>query len=117
MSESLDLAAVAEFLRRFAAERDWDQFHTPKNLAMALSGEAGELLEIFQWLTPEQSAALGEDSARRRAVEDELSDVLQYVVRMADVLGVNLTEAVWHKLRENEERYPAGEVKGSAEKR
>ena len=117
MSEPLDLEAVAEFLRRFAAERDWDQFHTPKNLAMALAGEAGELLEIFQWLTPEQSAAVGGDPARRRAVEDELADVLQYVVRMADVLGIDLAEAVWRKLRENEERYPAGEVKGSAEKR
>jgi len=117
MSKPLDLAAVAEFLRGFAAERDWDQFHTPKNLAMALAGEAGELLEIFQWLTPEESASVAGDPARRRAVEDELADVLQYVVRMADVLGIDLTEAVWRKLRENAERYPAGEVRGSAEKR
>ncbi|MBN1834388.1 MAG: nucleotide pyrophosphohydrolase [Spirochaetales bacterium] len=117
MSEPLDLAAVAEFLRGFAAERDWDQFHTPKNLAMAVAGEAGELLEIFQWLTPEESASVAGDPAQRRAVEDELADVLQYVVRMADLLGINLTEAVWRKLRENAERYPASEVRGSAGKR
>lgn len=117
MSEPLDLEEVAQFLRRFAAERDWDQFHTPKNLAMALAGEAGELVEIFQWLTPEESATVGEDPARRRAVEDELADVLQYVVRLADVLGIDLAEAVWRKLRENAERYPASEVRGSAEKR
>lgn len=117
MSKPLDLEKATEFLRHFAAERDWDQFHTPKNLAMALVGEAGELVEIFQWLTPEESVAIGSDAARRRAVEDELADVLQYVVRMADVLGIDLAEAVWRKLRENTERYPAGEVKGSADKR
>jgi NTP pyrophosphatase (non-canonical NTP hydrolase) len=117
VSEPLDLEEVAQFLRRFAAERDWDQFHTPKNLAMALAGEAGELLEIFQWLTPQESATVGKDPARLRAVEDELADVLQYVVRLADVLEIDLSEAVWWKLRENEQRYPAGEVKGSAAKR
>ena len=117
MSKPLDLEEVAEFLRRFAAERDWDQFHTPKNLAMALAGEVGELVEVFQWLTPEQSAAADTDPVRVRAVEDELADVLQYVVRIADVLGIDLAEAVWRKLRENEQRYPAGEVKGSAGKR
>lgn len=117
MSEPLELEKVRDFLRRFAAERDWEQFHTPKNLAMALAGEAGELLEIFQWLTPEESARVMEDAGRARAVGDELADVLQYVVRLADVLGVDLSEPVWRKLRENEQRYPAGEVRGSAEKR
>jgi dCTP diphosphatase len=117
MSEPLDLEEVREFLRRFAADRDWEQFHTPKNLAMALAGEAGELLEIFQWLTPDQSVAVGSDPARARAVADELADILQYVVRIADVLGIDLGEAVWRKLHENEQRYPASEVKGSAEKR
>ena len=117
MSESLDLEKVRDYLRDFAAERDWDQFHTPKNLAMALAGEAGELLEIFQWLTPEESGPVMEDQARAQAVGDELTDVLQYVVRLADVLGVDLSEAVWRKLQDNERRYPAGEVRGSAEKR
>ena len=117
MSEPLDLEKVRDYLRDFAAERDWDQFHTPKNLAMALAGEAGELLEIFQWLTPEESARVMEDQTRAQAVGDELTDVLQYAVRLADVLGVDLSEVVWRKLRDNERRYPAGEVRGSAEKR
>jgi dCTP diphosphatase len=115
MSESLDLNEVASFLRGFAAERDWDQFHTPKNLSMALAGEAGELLEIFQWLTPEQSSDL-DDTIRQHAGE-ELVDILQYVVRIADLLDVDLNEAFWTKFEKNSKRYPADEVKGSAEKR
>jgi NTP pyrophosphatase (non-canonical NTP hydrolase) len=114
MSE-LDLAEVREYLRRFASERDWEQFHTPKNLAMALAGEAGELLEVFQWLTPEQSTALTDE--QRHAVADEVADVLQYVIRLADVAGIELAREVWRKLRENEARYAVGEVRGSAEKR
>lgn len=117
LSEPLDLEEVRQFLRRFAAERDWEQFHTPKNLAMALAGEAGELLEIFQWLTVEESAKIMDDGERAQAVADELADVLQYVVRLADVLGVDLSEALWRKLRSNEARYPADEVQGSAVKR
>ena len=114
MAEPLDIEEVAAFLRRFADERDWNQFHTPKNLAMALAGEAGELLEVFQWLTPEESSDL--DSERRRAAEDELADVLQYLVRIADVLGIDLVEALWRKLAANEQRYVAVEVRGSHEK-
>lgn len=113
----LDLAEVREFLRRFAEERDWEQFHTPKNLAMAMAGEVGELLEIFQWLTPEESAAVASEPERVGAVADELIDILQYVVRMADNFGIDLNEAFWRKFRENAERYPADEVQGSAEKR
>ena len=111
----LDLGEVREFLRKFAAERDWDQFHTPKNLAMALAGEAGELLEIFQWLTPEQSRSLSD--AQRHALADEVADVLQYVVRLADVAGVDLNFEVWRKLRENEARYPTDQVRSSAAKK
>lgn len=114
MSE-LDLGELREYLHRFAADRDWEQFHSPKNLAMALAAEAGELLEVFQWLTPDESAALTDD--QRRAAADEIADVLQYLVRLADVLGVDLGVEVWRKLRENEERYEAGEVRGSAGKR
>jgi dCTP diphosphatase len=117
MSEPLDLEKVRDYLRSFAAERNWDQFHTPKNLAMALAGEAGELLEIFQWLTPEESARVMEDPARAQAVRNELADILQYVVRLADVAGIDLQDAVWEKLRANAVRYPADRVRGSAEKR
>ena len=112
-----DIAEIRVFLRRFAAERDWEQFHTPKNLVMAMAGEVGELVEIFQWLTAEESARVGEDPDRSRAVADELVDVLQYVIRLADVLDIDLDEAVRRKFAENAGRYPADEVRGSAEKR
>ena len=99
----LDLDEVRDFLRRFAADRDWEQYHTPKNLAMALAAEAGELLEVFQWLTPEESGDLTEE--QRRALADEMADVLQYLVRLSDLLEVELTDELWRKLRENEERF------------
>ena len=115
MSEPLDLNEVAEFLRGFAVERDWEQFHTPKNLSMALAGEAGELLEIFQWLTPDQSDDLDQGSLHH--VGEELVDILQYVVRIADLLNIDLNEAFWAKFEKNSTRYPVDEVRGSAEKR
>lgn len=115
MTEPLDLDEVAAFLRDFAAERDWEQFHTPKNLSMALAGEAGELVEIFQWLTPEQSASLSDDASAH--VGEELVDILQYVIRIADILGVDLADAFQAKFERNAARYPANEVRGSAEKR
>ena len=115
MNGSLDLTEVAAYVRAFAAERDWDQFHTPKNLSMALAGEAGELLEIFQWLTPERSANL--DDQTRQHVGEELVDILQYAVRIADLLDVDLNEAFWAKVYKNTERYPADQVRGRTEKR
>ena len=112
----LDIAEVQRSLRDFARAREWEQFHTPKNLAMALSGEAGELCEIFQWLTPDESWQVMEDERAAQAVRDELADVLVYVLRIADVLSVDLGEAVWAKLRQNEAKYPADRVRGSAAK-
>ena len=99
----LDLDEVRDFLRRFAADRDWEQYHTPKNLAMALAAEAGELLEVFQWLTPKESGELTDE--QRRAVADEVADVLQYLVRLADVASIELADELWRKLRDNEERF------------
>ena len=101
-------------LREFARERDWGQFHTPKNLAMALAGEVGELLEIFQWLTPEQAQAVME-STRADDVEDELADVVIYLVRLADVLDIDLIDAARAKLDRNQGRFPPGEVRGRAD--
>lgn len=117
MSASLvDAANLRQILKEFSALRDWDQFHSPKNLAIALSIEAAELLEPFQWLTPEQSSAaeLGSDQVAR--VAEELADVLIYLVRLADVLGVDLNQAVTEKLAANAEKYPVDKVKGSAAK-
>lgn len=109
-----DLQALRDRLRAFAAARDWERFHTPKNLAMALIVEAAELLEHFQWLTPEQSAGLA--PAQREAVEAELADVLIYLVRLADRLGVDLLAAAGRKMAANEEKYPADRARGRADK-
>jgi NTP pyrophosphatase (non-canonical NTP hydrolase) len=110
----MDLDLLRQRLRAFAAERDWDQFHSPKNLAMALSVEVAELVEHFQWLTEAQSAALDPDT--RGAVEDEVADVLMYLVRLADKLDVDLARAVDRKLAANAAKYPADRVRGRADK-
>lgn len=104
-----------ERIRAFAQERDWEQFHTPKNLAMALSVEASELVEIFQWMTPEQAAhVMSGDKAQ--AVQDEVADILTYLMRFADVTGIDLDAALTAKAESNAQRYPAEEFKGSARK-
>lgn len=108
------LQALREAVRAFAAEREWERFHTPKNLAMALAGEAGEVIEHFQWLTAEESAALPE--ATREEVAMELADVLLYLVRLGDVLGIDLADAARRKLAINAQRYPVDRARGRADK-
>ena len=108
------LTELRDAMRRFAAERDWDRFHTPKNLAMALSGEAGELIEHFQWLTAEESASL--PAPVREEVALELADVLLHLVRLGDVLGIDLAEAARRKIAINAQRYPVERVRGRAVK-
>lgn len=110
MSDSLEQLRAR--LAQFAAERDWDQFHSPKNLAMALIAEAAELVEHFQWLTLEQSQEL--DAAKREAVSHELADILIFLIRTADKLDVDLISATWDKIALNEKRYPADRVRGDA---
>lgn len=105
----IDVSALVTVLQRFADARDWNQYHSPKNLAMALSAEVGELVEVFQWLTEEQSKAVAQDPKTARAVRDELADVLLYLVRLSSVLGVDLNEAVTHKLASNARKYPPGD--------
>jgi len=101
-------------LRQFAAERDWDQFHSPKNLAAALSVEAAELLEPFQWLSEEQSRSLPPESLER--VTHELADVFLYLIRLADRLNVDLVAAAAHKIELNARKYPVDKSRGSAAK-
>ena len=108
------LASLTERLRRFAAERDWDRYHSPKNLAMALTGEAGELAAEFQWLTEAESRAL--DPERLERVRREAGDVLLYLARLADQAGFDLVEAAHAKIDLNAARYPADQVRGSARK-
>lgn len=112
MDDSVDRLALA--LRQFADERDWGQFHSPKNLASALIVEAGELLEHFQWLSEEQSRAL--PAERLGAVGAEMADVLLYLVRLADVLGVDLIAAARAKLVLNAQRYPVELAHGNSRK-
>ena len=108
------LARLRNALRQFAAERDWDQFHSPKNLASALAVEAAELLERFQWLTEEQSRSL--PPAELDKVRQEMADVLNYLVRLADKLGVDLLEAARDKIALNAQKYPVEKSRGSARK-
>ena len=96
---------LTQRLRRFADERDWHGLHTPKNLAMALAAEVGELVELFQWLTGPESVEVMEGE-RAADVEDELADVFIYLLRLADVLDVDLTEVAWRKIVINEGRFP-----------
>lgn len=113
----MNLADLTAAVREFAEERDWEQFHSAKNLAISVMVEAAELLELVQWKSDDTIAADLEHEAARRAMSDEIADVLIYLVRLADVIGVGLDEAVQTKMRANANRYPADEVKGSAEKR
>lgn len=104
-----DLATLRDALRDFAAERDWRQFHTPKNLAMAMIVEAAELVEHFQWLTPEQSLHLAPE--KLSDVRDEVADTLIYLVEIADVLGIDLIAAARDKIAKNAVKHPAPERK------
>ncbi|MFD6563620.1 nucleotide pyrophosphohydrolase [Micromonospora profundi] len=108
---------LTDRVRAFAEERDWQQFHTPKNLAMALAGEVGELIAEFQWLTPEQAAVVMSDPDAGSRVKAEMGDVMIYLTRLADVLGVDLVEAALTKLEDSARRYPIEQARGSATKR
>src|SRR3989338_1525734 len=114
MPDSSDLMMLREKLREFAAARDWDQFHSPKNLSMALMVEVAELMEHFQWLSEAQSANIAVED--KPAIAEELADILLYLVRLADKLEVDLQQAALHKLEKNAAKYPAEKVRGSAKK-
>ncbi len=109
-----DLTALRDALRDFARERDWDQFHSPKNLVMALAGETGELIEKLQWVSEEASYQLADNL--RQEIEEEIADVLIYLVRLADKCDIDLMDAAERKLEKNRKRYPADKVRGSSKK-
>jgi NTP pyrophosphatase (non-canonical NTP hydrolase) len=114
MGERSAFEELRDELRRFAAERNWEQFHSPKNLSMALSVEAAELLELFQWKTEADSKALGEAELAR--AREELADVFLYLISLADRLEVDLDTAAWDKLRVNAEKYPVSKSFGRSAK-
>jgi len=101
-------------LREFATERDWDQFHSPKNLSMALAVEVAELMEHFQWLTEEQSRNINSEMLRK--VREEIGDIQIYLIRLADKLGISPLEAAVDKLEINRKKYPPEKARGTAKK-
>ena len=113
MSEQ-NLQDLSQRLQQFARVRDWEQFHSPKNLAMALAGEAGELLEQFQWLSEAQSQDLAAE--KKEAVAMELADILIYLLRLGERLEVDILDAAYRKMAINESRYPADRVRGNAKR-
>ena len=109
-----DIADLANRLRQFAVDRDWEQFHSPKNISMALSVEVAEIVEHFQWLTEQQSREL--DNSKKAEVSQELADAFIYLVRLADQLDIDLMAAADKKIQINEAKYPADRVRGSSKK-
>jgi len=112
----MDVETLQKRLAEFARERDWEQFHSPKNLSMALAAEAGELMEVFQWLTEAQSAELAPGEKGWELARDEIADLQIFLLRLADRLGVDLEAAVEAKIARNAERYPVEQVRGDATK-
>lgn len=112
----MNIIELQDRLQRFTDERDWEQFHTPKNLIMALCGEVGELTEIFQWLTEEESQAIVKDVKKMEQVEEEIADIQVYVLRLAHKLGVDIERAIEKKMRKNTEKYPVHLARGNAKK-
>ncbi len=108
------LADLRQRVAEFVAARDWEQFHTPRNLSAAIAIETAELMEHFQWLTHEQAAVAVQDQAKRAAVADELADVFIYALSLANVLDVDVSTAVLGKLERNERRFPVEEWRGRA---
>ena len=112
IDEQTTVAALRDAVERFVGARDWEQYHTPKNLAMSIAIEAAEIMEHFQWLTLEQSRAVMANKATHAAVADELADVLIYCLRFANRTGIDVSEAVLRKLARNESRFPVERVHG-----
>ncbi|BBP57086.1 nucleotide pyrophosphohydrolase [Pseudomonas sp. St316] len=112
----IDVANLEASLQRFADDRDWQQFHSPKNLLLALTGEVGELCEVFQWMSEADSVAAAKHPSTAQAVKDELADVFMYLVRLSSVLGVDLNEAVTSKLALNDQKYPVDKAKSTSKK-
>ncbi|AWH32959.1 nucleotide pyrophosphohydrolase [Stenotrophomonas sp. SAU14A_NAIMI4_8] len=112
----VEVRGAAQALRDFAEARDWAQFHSPKNLVMALSGEVGELNEVFQWMTEADSFNAASSDATAKAVREEIADVALYLIRLSDVLGIDLNEAVSSKLATNAVKYPVDLSRGVSTK-
>lgn len=111
----MDIDKLQNYLRQFAKDRDWDQFHNPKNLSMAMVIEAGELMEIFQWLTPDQSNRENLGLKKYQECREEIADVFTYLIRLADKLDIDLEKAFWEKMEKNGSKYHLGSEKNKFE--
>lgn len=116
MTDIIDVDELKKILAKFARVRDWEKFHSPKNLSMALAGEAAELLEIFQWCTEDESLKLKTDTDMKEKISQELADILLYAIRLADQLDITLNTALLKKITLNTKKYPIAKCKGSAKK-
>ena len=110
----MNIKNLEQIIKKFSNDRDWDQFHSPKNLSMALSVESSELLEIFQWLTEEESYNLS--TLKKQHSKEEIADIAIYLIRMCMKLDIDLEEAILEKMKKNEDKYPVEKVKGFAKK-
>jgi NTP pyrophosphatase (non-canonical NTP hydrolase) len=116
MNKHFDMEKIDLEIKKFASDRNWEQFHSPKNLAMALSVESSELLEIFQWLNEEDSKNIMNDLNKSTAVKDEMADVLNYLIRLSQVLNIDLEAAFWDKMKKNADKYPIEKANNSSKK-
>ncbi len=115
-NKKTSLEQIREEIKEFIKERDWEQFHSPKNISMSIAIEAAELMEHFQWLTEEQSKKLLKDKQKRRAIEDELADIAIFILDFCNLCNIDLEEIIEMKLKKTAEKYPAEIVKGKAHK-
>ncbi len=113
---STTVAEIKARVLAFARERDWEQFHAPKNLSMALAAEAGELMEHFLWATPEASRTIVQDALKRRKIEEELADVVIYALEFANMTGIDVAAVIETKMAANAAKYPVEKAKGRSEK-
>lgn len=113
---STTVAEIKTRVLAFARERDWEQFHAPKNLSMALAAEAGELMEHFLWATPEASRTIAQDAAKRKKIEEELADVVIYALEFANMTGIDVAAAIETKMAANAAKYPVEKARGRSEK-
>lgn len=113
---STTLAEIKTRVLSFARERDWEQFHAPKNLSMALAAEAGELMEHFLWATPEASRTIAQDALKLRKIEEELADVVIYALEFANMTGIDVAAAIEKKMAANAAKYPVEKAKGRSDK-
>lgn len=116
MTDLIDIDNFKKTFRDFVQQRNWDQFHNPKNIAMALTVEAAELLEIFQWLSPEEAQHAKDEPTIKEKISHELADIMIYLIRLADKTEINLQQAILEKMELNDKKYPAKLVKGCNKK-